>query len=61
MLKLNNHTWKKVFLCKKNDTQISGFAVVEKAPSPWKKFYWQKIPSSLFVQVRSSKRYAKMF
>ena len=28
----------------KNETQISGFAVMKKAPSPWKKnFFWKKI------------------
>ena len=45
----------------KNDAQISGFSVVEKAPSPWKKSFSKKNPSSLFVQIRSSKRCAEIF
>ena len=39
MLKLSNHTRKSmklVFCAKKNDAQISGFALMEKAPSPSK-------------------------
>ena len=39
ILKLNNHPWKKVqkyFFVEKIEAQISGFAVVKKAPSPWK-------------------------
>ena len=45
VLKLNNHTWKKVwnyFLGRKNDAQISGFVVGKKAPSPWKKIFSKK-------------------
>ena len=45
VLKLNNHTWKKykiIFLWKKNEAQVSGFAVVKKAPSPWKKIFTKK-------------------
>ena len=45
VLKLNNHTWKKVwnyFWGRKNDGQISGFVVVKKAPSPWKKIFSKK-------------------
>ena len=44
ILKLNNHPWKsiKLFLEEKNDAQISGFAVVKKAPSPWKKNFLKK-------------------
>ena len=33
----------------KNDTQISGFAVLEKGPSPSKKHFLKKNSSSLFV------------
>ena len=47
------------FFVKKNDTQISGFAVVKKAPS--QKFFEKKSYSSLFVQIRSTKRYAEIF
>ena len=56
MLKFNNHPWKKeenYFFAEKNDAQISGFAVVKKAPSLWKKsFFRKKYSSSLFVQSR---------
>ena len=34
----------------KNDAQISGFAVVKKAPSPWKKFFEKKnLPAYLYI------------
>ena len=35
----------------KNDAQISGFAVLKKAPSHWKKIKKKKNYSSLFVQI----------
>ena len=34
--------YKVIFLCKKNDTQVSGFAFVEKAPTLKKKFLKEK-------------------
>ena len=52
----------KNFFVEKNDAQISRVAVVKKAPSPWKKkLYWKKNPSSLFVQIRPTKRCAEIF
>ena len=45
----------------KNDAQISGFAVVEKAPSPLKKIFLKKKFLQLIVQLRSTKRYAEIF
>ena len=47
-----------------NDTQVSGFAVVKKAPSPRKKNNLKKkkkILPALFVQIRSTKRWAEIF
>ena len=66
ILKLNNYAWKKVqnyFFVEKNDAQNSGFAVVKKA---WKKFFLKKKkkkknPSSLFVQIRPTKRCTEIF
>ena len=40
MLKLNNHTWKKLqnyFFVEKNEPQIIGFVVAKRAPSLLKK------------------------
>ena len=45
----------------KNDVQISCVAVVKKAPSLWKKFFWNKNSSSLFVQIRPTKQCAETF
>ena len=45
----------------KNEAQISGFAVVKKAPTAWKKRFSKKHSSSLFVQILSSKRCANFF
>ena len=45
MLKLNNHIWKKLqnyFFVQKNENQISGFAVAKKAPSLWKKIFFEE-------------------
>ena len=41
----------------KNEVQISGFAVVKKAPSTWQKIFSKKKKNSysLFVQISSSK------
>ena len=50
-LKLFNHTWTKYkinFLYKKNEAQISGFAVVKKLQVIREKIYWKKAPSSCF-------------
>ena len=49
------------FLWKKNDSQISGFEVVKKAPKPWEKKFFKKNSSSLFVQIRYTKRCAEIF
>ena len=71
ILELNNHPWKKYiisFLWKKK--QISGFTVVKKAPSPWKKIFLKRksfqiicidslIPS--FSSFTSSKRIQNSF
>ena len=32
----------KLIFCEKNEAKISGFAVTEKAPSPWKKNFFEK-------------------
>ena len=51
--KLNNHTWKKLqnyVFVEKNEAQISGFVVANKAPSPWKNLKQKKNSSSLFVR-----------
>ena len=45
ILKLNNHTWKKLqnnFFLEKDESQISGFVVAKKAPSLWKKNFSKK-------------------
>ena len=45
ILKLNNHTWKKLqnnFFVEKDESQISGFVVAKKAPSLWKKNFSKK-------------------
>ena len=45
MLKLNNHIWKKLqnyFFVQKNENQISGFVVAKKAPSLWKKIFFEE-------------------
>ena len=46
----------------KNDAQNSDFAVVKKAPSPWRKIFWKKKknPSSLSV-IRPTKHCAEIF
>ena len=44
-----------------NDAQISGFAVVEKALSPWKKNLLKKNLSILNVQIRSTKWCEEIF
>ena len=41
----------------KNYPQMNGFAVVKKAPNHWEIFFLKKNSSSLFVQIKSSKRY----
>ena len=64
ILKLDNHPWEKIkiyFFVEKNDAQISRVAVVKKAPSLWKKNFRKKNPSSLFVQIRPTKRCAEIF
>ena len=64
MLKLNNHPWKKVwnkFFVEKNDTKISGFAVVKKSQVLQKKFFLKKNTSSLFEHMRSSKQCEEIF
>ena len=39
----------KLIFCGKNEAQISGFAVVRKAPSPWKKNFSKKLlPAYLY-------------
>ena len=45
----------------KNDAQISGLTVGKIAPSLWKKNLKKKKSSSLFVQIRSTKRCAEIF
>ena len=46
------------FFVEKNEAKIIGFAVLKKAPSPWKNIF-EKKSSSLFVQVWSSKKCAE--
>ena len=45
----------------KNEAQISSFAAMEKAPSLSKKLFCKKNPSSLFVQIRPTKRCVDFF
>ena len=47
----------KLFFAKKNEAQISGFAVAKKAP----RFRKKKTASSVFVQIRPTKRCAEIF
>ena len=45
ILKLNNHTWKKLqnyFFVEKNEAQTSGFVVAKKAPNLCKKDFLKK-------------------
>ena len=45
----------------KNDAQISGVAVVKKAPTPWRKNISKKNPSRLFVQIRPANCCVELF
>ena len=40
----------------KNGAQISGFSVLKKAPSPWKKTFFEKKSVQLICADRISKR-----
>ena len=64
VLKLNNHIWKKTTksaFCGKKWRPNQWFCSRKKAPSLWKKIFWKRKPSSLFVRIWSSKPCAEVF
>ena len=46
---------KKLIFCGKNDAQVSGFAVVKKASSPWKKIFPKEISFKLICTDKTFK------